>query len=112
VARPRKLIFVVAFVVALGPLLLAMGCSTAEQDRVAQRRMRAQKTCEDAVSDQLASRSTAQFATDDEHVYYDSAGGAGVTGVVTTPRGQRNFACILKSDTDSTWSLSAARLLN
>jgi hypothetical protein len=62
--------------------------------------------------DQLASRATAKFTTEAEHVYYDSLGGAGVTGTVATASGQRNFACLLKPAADSSWDLTAARLLN
>ena len=107
-ARSPRYLFIV---LALLPVL-ASACHSADQDRAERRRTLAQQTCEDAVRDQLASRATAQFSSDSEHVYYDSTGGAGVTGVVSTTSGQRNFACVLKPATDSTWLLSAAQLLN
>lgn len=88
------------------------GCSTTDQDAADHRRLLAKQACEEGVRDQLASRATAQFVSDSEHVYYDSTGGAGVTGVVSTVAGQRNFACILNPASDSTWTVSAARLLN
>ena len=37
---------------------------------------------------------------------------AGVTGTVSTASGERNFACLLKPAADSSWVLTAARLLN
>lgn len=102
------------YLLLIGSMLpvLAAGCHSADQDRADRRRDLAKQTCEDGVRDQLPSRATAQFTGDNEHVYYDSAGGAAVTGAVSTPTGQRNFACIIKPATDSTWSLFAARLLN
>ena len=93
-------------------LTCAGACAGADQDRTAARRVLAQRNCENAVSDQLASRATAQFLDDSEHVYYDSVGGAAVAGIVATATGQHNFACILKPATDSTWLLTEARLLN
>lgn len=89
-----------------------VACGTSGQDERDQRRALAEHACEEAVRDQLASRSTAKFSTDAEHVYYDSLGGAGVTGTVSTAGGQRNFACLLKPGADSGWTLTAARLLN
>jgi hypothetical protein len=91
---------------------MSAACRSADQDRADRRRALAQQTCEDGVRDQLSSRATAQFSKDNEHVFYDSTGGAGVTGVVSTGTQQRNFACILNPANDSTWSLSAARLVN
>jgi hypothetical protein len=108
VARSRG--YLIILMLALP--LVAAACSGADQDRTDARRALAQQTCESAVSDQLASRATAHFDSDSEHVYYDSTGGAAVAGVVTTASGQRNFACILKPATDSTWLLTDARLLN
>ena len=102
--------YLIVLIVAV-PLAVA-ACSSADQDRTDARRDRAKQACEDAVKDQLSSRATAHFVTDSEHVYYDSTGGAAVAGVVTTASGQRNFACILKSATDSTWLLTEARLIN
>lgn len=102
--------YLIILIVAV-PLAIA-ACSGADQDRADARRGRAQQTCEDAVKDQLSSRATAHFVTDSEHVYYDSTGGAAVAGIVATASGQRNFACILKSATDSTWLLTEARLIN
>ena len=92
--------------------LVFSACQSPDQDRADRRRALAQQTCDDAVRDQLSSRATARFSSDDEHVFYDSTGGAGVTGVVSTDSRQRNFACILSSATDSTWTLTAARLMN
>lgn len=100
------------FVVVLTVAAFGAACGPSGQDERDQRRILAQHTCEDAVRDQLASRATAQFTTDAEHVYYDSLGGAGVTGTVSTAAGQRNFACLLKPAADSSWTLTAARLLN
>jgi hypothetical protein len=107
-AWPRG--YLLILVLALPPL--ASACNTADQDRTAARRVLAQKTCEDAILGQLSSRSTAQFTAGSEHVYYDSAGGAAVAGVVVTVKGERNFACILKPASDSDWTLTNARLLN
>ena len=87
-------------------------CQSADSDRTARRRDAARQMCESAVLDQLPSRATATFSGDKEHVFYDSTGGAGVTGVVATASGPRDFACILKPATDSTWGLSASRLMN
>ncbi|MEO6865919.1 MAG: hypothetical protein ABI229_10740 [Gemmatimonadaceae bacterium] len=104
-----------AYPFLLGSILTVLtvaACHGADQDSADRRRSLAQQTCESGVRDQLASRATAQFPSDSEHVYYDSTGGAGVTGVVSTGTGQRNFACILKPASDSTWILSAAQLLN
>ena len=101
--------------IVIGTLTLTSwiaGCQSADQDRTERRREAAKQTCQAAVLDRLASRATATFKQDSEHVFYDSTGGAGVTGVVATGTGERDFACILKSDTDSTWTLSAARLVN
>ena len=100
------------FIVVLSTSMFAAACGPSGQDERDQRRILAQHTCEDAVRDQLASRATAQFSPDAEHVYYDSLGGAGVAGTVTTAAGQRNFACLLKPEDDSSWTLTAARLLN
>jgi hypothetical protein len=97
--------------VAILPFL-AWSCSGADQDRAGRRRALAEQTCEEAVRDQLASRATARFSSESEHVYFDSAGGAAVAGMVATATAQRNFACILKPASDSTWLLSAAKLLN
>lgn len=91
---------------------LAAGCGPSEQDATARRRTAARQTCEAAVSNQLASGATATFNASSEHVYYDSLGGAAVSGVVASAAGNRNFACILKPLGDSGWTLSAARLLN
>lgn len=100
------------YILTLALPFTASACHTAEQDRADHRRLLAQQACEEAVRDQLSSRATAQFLADSEHVYYDSTGGAGVAGVVSTTVGQRNFTCILKPALDSSWSVSAARLLN
>jgi hypothetical protein len=91
---------------------LVLACGGSDQDRKAHRNDLARQMCEDAVRDRLASRATAQFAASDEHVYYDSVGGAGVAGIVTTAAGQRRFACLLKPASDTTWDLSAAQLLD
>lgn len=99
-------------IVALTVAASAVACGPSGQDERDQRRILAQQTCEDAVRNQLASRATAQFSSDAEHVYYDSVGGAGVTGTVSTAAGERNFACLLKPAADSSWTLTAARLLN
>ena len=106
--RSRGYLFIVVLVVAAS----VVGCGPSGQDERDQRRVLAQQTCEDAVRDQLASRATATFSADAEHVYYDSLGGAGVAGTVSTTSGQRNFACLLKLAADSSWTLTAARLLN
>lgn len=108
-SRSRGYLFTIIVVASAGS---AFACGESGQDARDQRRARAQQTCEDAVRDQLASRATARFNTDGEHVYYDSLGGAGVTGTVATTSGPRNFACLLKPFTDSSWTLTAARLLN
>jgi hypothetical protein len=110
VAWSRGYLFIGLAVAASGALTVA--CGPSGQDQRDQLRVLAQQTCEDAIRDQLASRATAQFSSDAEHVYYDSLGGAGVTGTVTTASGQRNFACLLKPTADSSWTLTAARLLN
>ena len=107
-ARSRGYLFIVILTIAGS----AVACGPSGQDQRDQRRALAQRTCEDAVRDQLASRATAKFSTDAEHVYYDSLGGAGVTGTVSTASGERNFACLLKPAADSSWILTAARLLN
>jgi len=90
----------------------AWACGGSDQDRNAHRRDLARQMCEDAVRDRLASRATAQFASRDEHVYFDSVGGAGVAGTVATPSGERKFACLLTPAGDTAWNLSAARLLD
>lgn len=100
--------YTIVLLVAI-PVLAACG---ADSDRTSARRDLAKSTCEAAVSNQLATRATAHFSSDSEHVYYDSVGGAAVAGMVATATGQRNFACILKPATDSTWLLSEARLIN
>jgi hypothetical protein len=102
------------YLLAVMPLLagLALACHDSDQDRKAHRRDLARQMCEDAVRDRLASRATAQFAAGDEHVYYDSLGGAGVSGIVATAAGQRRFACLLTPASDTTWNLSAAQLLD
>lgn len=99
---------------AVTPLLagLALACGGSDQERNAHRRDLARQICEDAVRNRLASRATAQFASSDEHVYYDSLGGAGVSGIVATAAGQRRFACLLTPASDTTWNLSAAQLLD
>ncbi|MES2358963.1 MAG: hypothetical protein V4529_11590 [Gemmatimonadota bacterium] len=107
-ARSRGYLFIVILTIAGS----AVACGPSGQDQRDQRRVLAQSTCEDAVRDQLTSRATARFSTDAEHVYYDSLGGAGVTGTVSTASGERNFACLLKPAADSSWILTAARLLN
>jgi hypothetical protein len=107
-ARSRGYLFIVVLTAAA----LAVACGPSGQDERDQRRILAQHTCEDAVRDQLASRATARFSTDGEHVYYDSLGGAGVTGTVATASGERNFACLLRPTADSSWTLTAARLLD
>ena len=91
---------------------LTVACQSSQQDQSDRRHARALATCEEAVRGQLASRATAQFDPDSEHVYYDSAGGAAVSGVVQALPSPRKFACILTPATESTWVLSAARLLN
>jgi hypothetical protein len=91
---------------------LVLACQSSQQDQSDRRRTLAEKSCEDAVRGQLSSRATAQFFADSEHVYYDSAGGAAVSGTVSTVDAPRKFACLLKPATESTWVLSAARLLN
>jgi len=107
-ARSRGYLFIAGLTVSA----CVAACGPSGQDERDQRRILAQRTCEDAVRDQLASRATAKFTTEAEHVYYDSLGGAGVTGTVATASGQRNFACLLKPAADSSWDLTAARLLN
>jgi hypothetical protein len=92
--------------------MLLAGCQPSEQDASDRRRARAEQSCEEAVRGQLANRATAQFTADSEHVFYDSLGGAAVTGVVTTVSGARKFACLLTPASESTWTMSAARLLN
>ena len=99
-------------IVLLTIAVVFSACQSPDQDRADRRRALARQTCEDAVRDQLTSRATALFSSDNEHVFYDSTGGAGVTGVVAADARQRNFACIISSATDSTWSLTAARLMN
>lgn len=89
-----------------------IACGPSGQDARDHRRALAQRACEDAIRDQLTSRATAHFSTDAEHVFYDSLGGAGVTGSVSTTAGDRSFACLLKPTDDSAWTLTAARLLN
>jgi hypothetical protein len=112
-ARSRGYLLTIVLTVATSAVATsAVACGPSGQDERDQRRILAQHTCEDAVRDQLSSRATAQFSTDAEHVYYDSLGGAGVTGTVSTASGQRNFACLLKPAADSSWALTAARLLN
>jgi hypothetical protein len=96
---------------AILPALLA-ACGPDGSEAIEKRRALARKTCEDAVLDQIATRATAHFPADGVHVYYDSVGGAAVSGIVTTTGGPRNFACILNPTADSGWSLSAAKLLN
>ncbi len=108
VARSQKYVIILSVVLPV----TAAACNGADQDHADARRARAQQACEEAVDDQLASRATAHFVSDSEHVYYDSTGGAAVAGVVATATGQRSFACILKSATDSTWVLTEARLVN
>jgi hypothetical protein len=98
--------------VALALATLTSACTSSGQDATDRRRSLARQTCEDAVRGQLSSRATAQFPSDSEHVYYDSAGGAAVAGAVATSTGVRSFACVLKPATDSTWTISDARLLN
>lgn len=100
------------FIVFLSTSALTAACGPSGQDERDHRRVLAQQACEDAVRDQLSSRATAKFSTDAEHVYYDSLGGAGVTGTVSTAAGERSFACLLKPAADSSWTLTAARLLN
>lgn len=95
---------------ALSALLAS--CQSSGQDAGERRRARAILDCEDGVRGQLASRATAQFNPDSEHVFYDSLGGAAVTGVVQARPSPRKFACILTPATESTWVLTAARLLN
>jgi len=95
---------------ALSALLAS--CQSSGQDASARRRDRAVSDCEEAVRGQLASRATAQFNSDSEHVFYDSLGGAAVTGLVSAVPRPRKFACILTPATESTWVLTAARLLN
>lgn len=91
---------------------MAVACRSSQQDMSDRRRSLAERTCEEAVRGQLTSRATAQFNADNEHVYYDSTGGAAVAGVVATATSPRNFACILKPASESTWVLTEARLLN
>lgn len=89
-----------------------ISCNSADSDRTARRRDAARRACEGAILDQMGARATATFDADKEHVFYDSTGGAGVTGIVAAGTGTRNFACILKPATDTTWSITAAKLLN
>ncbi|HEY5086196.1 MAG TPA: hypothetical protein VII66_02445 [Gemmatimonadaceae bacterium] len=107
---PRSREYLFALVVTLPAL--AGACSTADQDRADRRRTLAAQACEGGVREQLSSGAAAQFSNDSVHVYYDSAGGAAVSGTVATPSGQRSFACVLSSASDSTWTVSEARLLN
>jgi hypothetical protein len=99
-------------IVALSLGTLSSACHSSGQDATERRRALARQVCEEGVRGQLTSRATAQFLSDSEHVYYDSTGGAAVAGAVSTSTGQRSFACVLRPATDSTWTLSDARLLN
>lgn len=99
-------------VILLALSALLSSCQSSGQDASERRRVRAMSDCEDAVRSQLASRATAQFNPDSEHVFYDSLGGAAVTGVVRAVPSPRKFACLLTPATESTWVLTAARLLN
>lgn len=104
--RTSLLVMIIALPALVG------GCQSSQQDTSDRRKALAESTCEEAVLSQLASRATARFSSDSEHVFYDSTGGAAVTGVVATVTSPRKFACILQPASESTWVLSAARLLN
>ncbi|MDQ2890684.1 MAG: hypothetical protein M3R65_09090 [Gemmatimonadota bacterium] len=107
-ARSYGYQFGCALMVTLG----STACHSADQDRTERRRAAARQVCEQGILDQLASRATAQFQSGEEHVYYDSTGGAAVAGTVVTTTGVRNFACIVKPATDSTWLLSGAKFMD
>jgi hypothetical protein len=112
-AMVRSRAYLLAITSILGILSgLVWACGGSDQDRGQRRRDLARRMCESAVLDHLTSRATAHFAPDDEHVYYDSVGGAAVSGIVATVSGQRNFACVLTPESDTTWTLAAARLLD
>lgn len=106
----RTAAYLLVSILAIPALVLA--CSSSQQDQSDRRRVLAEQNCEDAILGQLSSRATAQFDPDSEHVYYDSAGGAAVSGTVMAVGTPRKFACILKPATESTWVLSGARFLN
>ncbi|MEO7041380.1 MAG: hypothetical protein ABI035_03880 [Gemmatimonadaceae bacterium] len=97
-------------VLALSALLAS--CQSSGQDASERRRDRAVADCEEAVRGQLASRATAQFNPDSEHVFYDSLGGAAVMGFVRVLPSPRKFACLLTPASESTWVLTAARFLD
>jgi len=99
-------------VILLALSALLTSCQSSGQDASDRRRARAVSDCEEAVRGQLASRATAQFNPDSEHVFYDSVGGAAVMGLVRVLPSPRKFACILTPATESTWVLTEARLLN
>ena len=99
-------------VILLALSALLASCQSSGQDASGRRRARAVSDCEEAVLGQLASRVTAHFDPDSEHVFYDSVGGAAVMGTVRVLPSPRKFACIMTPATESTWVLSAARLLN
>ena len=99
-------------IVAAGGSGFLLGCGSSQMDRSHRRQALAKASCEEAVRAQLASRATARFDPDSEHVYYDSLGGAAVSGNVATADALRKFACILTPASESTWVLTEARLLD
>lgn len=99
-------------ILAVGGSAVLLGCESSQADLSHRRQALAKSECEEAVRGHLSSRATAQFDPDSAHVYYDSLGGAAVSGSVSTPQGVRKFACILTPASESTWVLTAARLLN
>ncbi|MEO7216948.1 MAG: hypothetical protein ABI026_02025 [Gemmatimonadaceae bacterium] len=101
-----------ALILAVGGSALVLGCQSSQSDRLHRRQLRAKASCEEAVRGHLSSRATAQFDPDSEHVYYDSLGGAAVSGNVSSAGALRQFACILTPASETTWVLTQARLLN
>lgn len=99
-------------ILAAGGSAVLLGCESSQADRLHRRQTLAKSACQEAVRGHLSSRATAQFDPDSEHVYYDSLGGAAVSGSVSTAQGLRTFACILTPASESTWVLTEARLLN
>ena len=101
-----------ALILAFGGTTLVLGCQSSQMDRSHRRGALAKAGCEEAVRGHLPSRATSHFNPDSEHVYYDSLGGAAVSGSVSTAGTLRQFACILTPASESTWVLTEARLLN
>jgi hypothetical protein len=98
--------------VAMGASAVMIACQSSQLDRSHRRQANAKANCEEAIRGHLASRATAQFDADNEHVFYDSLGGAAVSGSVSASGTLRQFACILTPASETTWVLSQARLLN